>query len=247
MIKAIRSFLHKKASAADSPAAAAYDIWANTYDNQPGNLVLDLDKQLFAGLIKNICLENKKIADVGCGTGRHWPLLYAPNPALVMGFDVSEGMLQQLRQKFPNSIAQQITGDQLEMVPDRFVDCLISTLTIGHIKNIAPAIAAWTRIMKNGADLIITDFHPAILASGGKRSFHHQGKNISVKNYVHSLEEVTNVLRLNGLILISKQEKFIDKEVRHYYAAKNALPVYERFKNMPVIYGLHLKKANAPA
>jgi len=246
-MNAIRSFLHKRVSGPDSPAAIAYDIWADNYDNQPGNLVLDLDKQSFAELISNICLENKKIADIGCGTGRHWPLLYASHPNLVMGFDVSEGMLLQLRQKFPHAIAQHISGNQLEMVPDAFVDCLVTTLTIGHIKNIAPAIAAWARIMKYGADLIITDFHPAILASGGKRSFQHRGKNISVRNYVHPLEDVMRISRLYGLTLVSKQEKFINEEVQHYYAAKNALHVYDRFKSMPVIYGLHLKKSNAPA
>jgi len=247
MINAIRTYLHRKTSRPDSPVATAYDIWANNYDNQPGNLVLDLDKQLFSDLVKNICLENKRIADIGCGTGRHWPLLYASHPNLVMGFDVSEGMLVQLRQKFPHAIAQQISNDQLEMIPDAFVDCLITTLTIGHIKNIAPAIAAWARIMKQGADLLITDFHPAILANGGKRSFHHQGKNISVKNYVHPLEEVLHLFQLNGLTLVSKQEKYINEDVKHYYAAKKALHVYECFKNLPVIYGLHLKKANAPA
>jgi len=47
---------------------------------------------------------------------------------------------------------------------------------------------------------------------------------------------------LNGLTLVSKHEKYINEDVKHYYAAKNALHIYERFKNMPVIYGLHLKK-----
>jgi ubiquinone/menaquinone biosynthesis C-methylase UbiE len=247
MISAIRNYLQKKTSAADSPAAMAYNIWANYYDNQPGNLVLDLDRQVFSGLLRRVRLENKNIADVGCGTGRHWPLLYASNPNLVMGFDVSEGMLQQLRQKFPDAIAQQVTSNQLDMVPDAFVDCLVSTLTIGHIKNIAPAIAAWARVMKNGADLILTDFHPGALAGGGKRSFQHQGKSISVKSYVHPLKDVIDILAHNGLTLLVKQEKYINEAVQHYYAEKNALHVYERFKNMPVIYGLHLKKTNAPA
>jgi len=243
---AIKKYLERRSAAADSPVAEAYDTWAAGYDSQPGNLVLDLDKALFASLVKNIDLANKKIADVGCGTGRHWPLLYSFHPSLVMGFDVSEGMLQQLRQKFPFGVTQQITSDELEMIPSASVDCLITTLTIGHIKDITSAIAAWSRVLINGGDLIITDFHPAILANGGKRSFQHGGKTVSVKNYVHPVDEVLALTRRNGLQLLSRQERCIDASVKTYYTEKNAVHVYERFKGLPVIYALHLKKQNAP-
>ena len=50
----------------------AYDLWSENYDMQPGNLMLDLDEILFSKLLTTLEIKNKDIADIGCGTGRHW-------------------------------------------------------------------------------------------------------------------------------------------------------------------------------
>jgi ubiquinone/menaquinone biosynthesis C-methylase UbiE len=246
MLSALKGYLQNKISSPpEKPVVEAYDAWSGTYDFQPGNLMLDLDEQLFTELVKNTDLQNKRVADIGCGTGRHWQKLYSLKPNLIIGFDVSEGMLNQLKRKFPAALTQHITDNLLTMAPNEFADCLISTLTIAHIKNIDEAIAAWSRITKKGGDLFITDFHPAILARGGKRSFKHQGKSISVTNYVHPLKKVKSIFSKHGFIIVKQEEKYVDEEVKHYYETQNALHVYERYKGMPVIYGLHLKKKHA--
>ena len=246
MIATIKNFLNKVGSPGpEKSAVEAYDNWSDSYDLQPGNLMLDLDEKIFAGLIENIDLKNKNVADIGCGTGRHWPKLYGKNPALLMGFDVSEGMLRQLRRKFPAAPAYHTTDNLLKTVPDTFADCIVTTLAIAHIKNIEQAIAVWSRVLKVGGDLVITDFHPATLAIGGKRSYVHRGRTFSVINYVHPLEKVKNVFKKFGLTVVKQEEKYIDEETRWYYEAQNALPVYARFRGMPIIYGLHLNKKNA--
>jgi ubiquinone/menaquinone biosynthesis C-methylase UbiE len=223
----------------------AYDIWSFSYDMQPGNLMLDLDELIFTGLIKNINLNNKTVADIGCGTGRHWQKIYEKKPANVIGFDVSAGMLHQLLRKFPSAETHLTKDNLLKTTPDSSVDCIITTLTIAHIKNIDEAIASWSRILKNDGDLVITDFHPSMLERGGKRSFRHDGKSLSVVNYVHSLEKVKKIFSKYGLTVIRQEERKVNEEVRSYYEEQNALPVYDRFKGMPIIYGLHLKKLHA--
>lgn len=220
----------------------AYDIWSGSYDEQPGNLMLDLDEQIFSLLINEISLENKVIADIGCGTGRHWQKLYGRSPALVRGYDVSAGMLNQLKNKFPLSITEQTRDNLLSGLPNGAVDCIVSTLTIAHIEDIDETIGSWARVLKTGGDLIITDFHPAILAQGGKRSFSHDDKNFSVTNYVHSLDEVKRIFSRYRFKIIQQEERYIDESVRSYYEAKNAMTVFQKFKGMPVIYGLHLKR-----
>jgi ubiquinone/menaquinone biosynthesis C-methylase UbiE len=223
----------------------AYDIWSASYDCQSGNLMLDLDELIFSDMIKNIDLENKIIADIGCGTGRHWQKIYDKKPSVVMGFDVSSGMLYQLKCKFPTAVIQQTTDNQLKMVPNLFFDCVVTTLTIAHIKNIEEAIASWSRILKNGGDLFITDFHPLMLAKGGKRSFRLNGKSHRVINYVHPIEKVKKILCKYGLTTIKENEKIVNEEVKMYYDAQNALAIFDRFQGIPIIYGLHLKKKRA--
>jgi ubiquinone/menaquinone biosynthesis C-methylase UbiE len=223
----------------------AYDIWSESYDCQPGNLMLDLDELIFSGLIRDIDLRNKIVADIGCGTGRHWQKLYEKSPSLLWGFDVSPGMLHQLQLKFPDAKTQLITDNLLKPVVDSYFDCLITTLTIAHIKNAEDAVYSWSRVLKNGGDLIITDFHPTMLTKGGKRSFRHEYGSLSVINYIHSLEKLKKIFHKYGLYIVRKEERIVDEEVKFYYESQNALPVYNRFQGIPIIYGLHLKKQGA--
>ncbi|MBA4165965.1 MAG: methyltransferase domain-containing protein [Chitinophagaceae bacterium] len=246
MIAAIKNLLGKtKLPTKGKPAVEAYDIWSDSYDDQPDNLMLELDELIFADLFGQIDVRNKKIADIGCGTGRHWQKLYDRKPSLVVGFDVSAGMLKQLNHKFPEAMTLRVTENLLPMVPDGFIDCLITTLTIAHIQDIDKAIAEWSRILVKGGNLIITDFHPSTLAKGGKRSFTHEGKLLSVTNFVHPLEKVKRIFNKNELYVVQEREKHVDEGVKKWYEMKNALSIYNRFKGMPIIYGLHLKKQHA--
>jgi ubiquinone/menaquinone biosynthesis C-methylase UbiE len=243
MLTAIKSLLYNSSFFEQGKdVVVAYDIWSDSYDCQPGNLMLDLDELIFSELMKDIDIRNKNVADIGCGTGRHWQKLYEKTPASLTGFDVSQGMLHQLMRKFPSAITHLTTDNLLNSINDSQIDFLISTLTIAHIKNIEEAIASWSRVLKNGGDLIITDFHPAMLKKGGKRSFKYEHGSLSVINYTHPLEKVKKILLRHGLQVIRHVERIVDEKVRPYYEAQDALPVYGRFQDTPIIYGLHLKK-----
>lgn len=126
MLWALKEYLQNKISSQpEKPVVEAYDAWADTYDYQPGNLMLDLDEQLFTELVKNTDLKNKRVADIGCGTGRHWQKLYSLNPKLIIGFDVSEGMLNQLKRKFPAALTQHITDNLLPMAHNLLIALLV--------------------------------------------------------------------------------------------------------------------------
>jgi ubiquinone/menaquinone biosynthesis C-methylase UbiE len=246
MITIFKDLLHKTGlSNSELAPEQAYEIWSANYDKQPGNLMLDLDERIFSDLIENIDLRDKEVVDIGCGTGRHWQKIYSKNPSNVMGFDVSGSMLDLLKSKFPFARTQKTTDNLLTSIPDSSIDMIISTLTIAHIKIIEEAIASWSRVLKNGGELVVTDFHPTLLANGGKRSFSHGGRSLSVKNYIHSIRKIKKIFYETGFMLIRQEEKTVNEDVRSYYETKNALAVYERFKGLPVIYGLHLRKQRA--
>lgn len=242
MIGSIRNYLSKRRTAQqDIPAAEAYDLWAATYDQQPGNLMLYLDEIIVSSLISKMQLKDKDIADIGCGTGRHWPALYKQEPASITGFDVSRGMLSRLKEKFPAANTRLVSGNIIPTDGIAF-DCIISTLTIAHIEDLAAAITSWGALLKPGGDLLITDFHPSILAQGGKRSFRHHSRTLSVKNYVHPVGVIADHLQRNNMELVEKKERLIDESVKPFYEAQESIHVYNRYKGMPVIYGLLAKK-----
>jgi len=220
----------------------AYDIWAANYDAQPGNLMLDLDKILFGKLLDGVRIKNKTVADIGCGTGRHWAEIFNNEPANLSGFDVSPGMLKKLKEKFPSAQTYAISDNHFSAIEDHTFDLIISTLTVAHIENIEDALSAWCRILKQGGEMIVTDFHPDLLASGGKRTFKHQNTHIAVRNFVHPVNTIKEILLNKGFAPVNEYERKVDESVKHYYTSQNAAHVYEKFKGFPVIYGLHFRR-----
>jgi ubiquinone/menaquinone biosynthesis C-methylase UbiE len=233
------------ASLFDTDVRHAYDMWSSKYDEQPNNLMLALDETMFTELIANISFQNKIIADVGCGTGRHWQKIYAKQPAKVIGYDVSEGMLNILKRKHPGAETYKLETNRLARLPENSCDIIISTLAVAHIKNITDAFSEWARVLKPDGHIIITDYHPEALAKGGNRTFEHNGKQIAVRNYVHLIKKIKNIARKLDFEVVTFIEKKIDETVKAYYEEQNGLPVFERFKGTSIIYGIHLVKKNA--
>jgi len=231
----------------EKDAAEAYDLWAFTYDDQPDNLTLAMENELFSELFNKADITGKIVADIGCGTGRHWPAIIKENPHRLIGYDVSAGMLEALHKKFPQAETYQPDGFRLPELSDQSVDILFSTLALAHMPELQHVLTEWDRVLKPGAAIIITDYHPEALLRGGNRTFTHNNKLIAIKNYIYPLTEIRACARW-----LQWQEKFfkersIDDSVKHYYEKKDALHVFERFKGIPLVYAVYLKKADAAA
>lgn len=249
MIPAIKNYLSGRIfnrPFAEKKPADAYDLWAAEYDKQPGNLMLDLDEVLFAKLLDKVDIENKAVADIGCGTGRHWNKILKGKPLSLTGFDVSEGMLSKLKEKFPDANVYKITDDLFTRIHNPPYDLIISTLTVAHIENLEQALNAWCGILKANAEMIITDFHPKMLEFGGRRTFKYKNRSLAVRNHVHHIDTIKSVLAARGFRVMASEEFIIDETVKHYYDSQNASSIYQQFKGLPVIYGIYLKRGDDP-
>ena len=238
-----KALFRKLFNTGDTPPQQAYNLWASVYDEQPGNLMLTLDEELFSAFLQTTDINNGIIVDIGCGTGRHWKKILEKDPKQLIGYDISAGMLQKLKIKFPEAITYQLSGNYLTHTPDSTADILISTLTIAHIKDAVIALSEWDRVVKPGGDIFISDYHPDILQKGGKRTFSHNNKTVSVKNYTHSIEKIKKTAAKLNWKQVQFTEIKIDEGVKHFYEKQAAGKVYEMYKDTPVIYGIHFKKA----
>jgi ubiquinone/menaquinone biosynthesis C-methylase UbiE len=239
--KSINHFYNTKNNIIKSPESA-YNIWAKNYDNEKDNLILHYDNIILKELISRIQLKDKIIFDYGCGTGRNWPLLLDKNPAKVIGCDISQKMLHRLIEKYPNAEVYKSKDLKSSFLPNNTCDIIISTLVIAHITDIQKMFLEWERIMKNKSDIIITDFHPELLAKGGVRTFKNGREVITVENYYHSIKTIEEILAHFRFKVLNFIEKNIDENVKHFYEKQNALKVYEKFYNTPFIYGIHLSR-----
>jgi ubiquinone/menaquinone biosynthesis C-methylase UbiE len=219
----------------------AYDLWASSYDVQPHNLVLALDDALFRDMLAGLDIRDKKLLDIGCGTGRHWQLLLDKEPARLSGYDISERMLTLLRQKFPAANVHKTDDHHLEEPPES-CDLIISTLALAHMPDALAVLEEWCRVLAPGGDIILTDYHPQALEKGADRTFRHEGKLVTVKNYIYPLESIRAYARQLNLSVIRFAERKIDESVRSWYEQQGASHVFERFKGTPIVYSIHLRK-----
>ena len=226
----------------DTASRQAYNIWAGSYDAQPNNLMLALDEIVFSELFGLVHSKGVVVADIGCGTGRHWKKIMDTAPAGLTGFDVSENMLARLQQKFPQAVTHVIQHHLLQPLPDKSCGLLISTLTIAHIANAEAALHEWNRVVAPGGHIIITDYHPTALKKGAKRTFKSGNETVVIKNYVHAVDTICSVAKQLNLSMVRLIEKNIDDSMRPYYEKQDALAVFEAWKGTPVIYGLLLHK-----
>ncbi|PTQ95122.1 methyltransferase family protein [Mucilaginibacter yixingensis] len=226
----------------EKEAGEAYNIWSVQYDAQPANLMMDLDEQVFGRLLDQVDLTGKSVADIGCGTGRHWAKMLQHHPVRLAGFDVSAGMLERLRAKFGSAETHLINDNLFSDIPSGSFDVIVSTLTMAHIQNLEEALLSWSCILKQKGDILITDFHPDALATGGKRTFKSGNQTIAIKNFVHHVNRIIDILAVSGFEVTYSEQIPVDESMKHYYEQYNALHVYEKFEGMPMIYGLHLQR-----
>lgn len=222
--------------------AEGYDTWSHSYDDQPHNLILHLDREILHTMLQQVTLLNRKMADIGCGTGRHWTELYKGNPASITGFDVSKGMLEKLQLKFPDAPVFLVNDHQLSGIAAGQFDLLLSTLTLAHIQNVQKTLEEWNRVLQSGGELILTDYHPDALQRNASRTFHHQGKTYAVQSHVHPVNQIRKIAGQLGWTEIRYTERKIDEAVKDFYLQQGAEALYQQYLGMPLIYGIHFKK-----
>jgi predicted TPR repeat methyltransferase len=219
----------------------AYNLWARTYDSDDDNLVFKFDSEILDSFLSDLDLSGKTILDYGCGTGRNWQRLLSHQPKKIIGCDSSLKMLAKLKNKFPDSETHLINGEipSFNLEP---CDLIISTLVAAQVKDLKKLFAFWFNHLQQDGSLIITDLHPAILSSGGKRTFVVDGKTREVKNYIHTIEDIEKICNSLNLKIVQKIEKNVTEDIKDFYARKNALHIYEKFKGLPLVYGLKIKR-----
>jgi ubiquinone/menaquinone biosynthesis C-methylase UbiE len=243
MLKELIEYLSALYLKREISPSVAYDLWASTYDDQPGGLMMDLDEEIFNSLLEKINISGKIVVDIGCGTGRHWKKILDKNPQKLIGYDVSVKMLKRLQDKYPAAAIHLLTNHHLHGLEVNSCDAMVSTLTIAHIENPELAFEEWNRVLKPGGDVVITDYHPELLAKGNERTFKYRKKNIVIRSFVHPIEKIKALARQLHWQQINFIEKNIDEGVKEYYENQYALSLYEKFKGTPVVYGIHFKKS----
>lgn len=106
--------------------------------------------------IRSLIGENKRVLELGCGSG---DLLNSLKPAYGVGIDISLGLVQQARRKYPG--LKFIVGDasRLDFVADRSFDCIILSDFIGYLDDVQTCLEGLHRFCAPHTRIIVSYYN----------------------------------------------------------------------------------------
>ena len=166
----------------------AYQQWSNSYDSQ-----INPTRDLSAALVRHLSpqLAGCVVVEAGCGTGINTTWLVAQG-ATVTGIDLSDAMLDVARGKPSLSGVALLQHDVLQPWPavENSADYVLINLVLEHIDDIETVIGNALAIMKPGARLLITEYHPDRVALGKGAEFTNPETGaVEIINFHHPIDE----------------------------------------------------------
>ena len=183
------------------PPRIGYNLWASSY-GEDMNPVQTLEKEALLQLLPD--LIDKRVLDVGCGRGRNSRLAMEHGAKMTVGLDISDQMVLQAYQANSTNQCKWIlgTGDRLPIKDESF-DVVLSSLMMGHCKQIDSIIEQFASVLVPDGSLLISDFHPYATLRGWVRSFRHgaTGKSYQIEQHLHLFEKYFKYLTAEGFLI----------------------------------------------
>jgi len=167
----LRSRAATNAGVRHVPTQEGYDAWSAIYDSD-GNPLISLEERIAHPMLSDV--RGVRIADIGCGTGRH-ALRLAGLGAEVTAVDFSDGMLGVARSKPGAENVRWVRHDLHTPLPfaDGSFDRVVCALVVDHIHDIPAFMGELGRICARGpnSSILITSMHPAMMLRGVQARF----------------------------------------------------------------------------
>jgi ubiquinone/menaquinone biosynthesis C-methylase UbiE len=213
-----------------------YDRWAPTYDVERNPLIA-LEENITLDLIGDV--ENQRVLDVGCGTGRYCELL-AKRGAKVVGIDPSSGMLEYAKRKITPNCRFELRLGRVEDTnfPSNHFNVVVSALSVGHMLELEPLIREASRIVKSRGRFIVSDMHPYWFVSGYDyvKFVDGSGQEYRIPEYAHLFEEYWDLFRKFKFGVEEVKEPRIDDKLIESF------PGLIKYKGMPLALILKARK-----
>ncbi|HAG1880147.1 TPA: class I SAM-dependent methyltransferase [Salmonella enterica] len=224
-----------------------YDMWSYNYTNEPFNPLMESEHHILKSKLQSYCL-NRTVIDAACGCGRVSKLCIEYGAKKILAFDYSKLMVEKCKKMNSSSKLTVIQGNLLSIpLADNSFDIFISSLAIGHVHDLFTALSEAKRVITNGGDIIISDFHPVRALCGFSRGFIKNNTHIKLEHFIHDVSNWIHCCNKLNLKLVDIQEGFIDNKYKDYNKWKNEPDLFnqEQFNlafKIPSVWVIHLKK-----
>ncbi len=212
------------------PAREAYRLWADQYESETAVSALE-DR-----LVSERSLGGARaLLDAGCGTGRRLAAVKG-RVALATGVDLVPEMPRAGRRLDPERSGLVVSDLRALPYADGTFDLLWCRLVLGHLRELEGAYRELRRVAVDGAELVVTDFHPAASAAGHSRTFRDaEGHVHQVEHHVHARERHAAAARGTGWSLEASIDGVPGLQERPYYDRAGRGEQFERERALPLV------------
>ena len=219
-----------------------YSLWAKDYDLWPSVRGV-MDEKETLKIIGEI--KGKEILDLGCGTGK-WSIILNKKGAKVTSVDNSKEMLDVLKKKIKlgNLKIDALKKDISKLKLNKKFDIILMGLVMNHIKNLDKLFKVIKTHLKSGGIFLMSDpvYFPEIKKPTTKEIKILENK-YRVKQHIHPEQEVKDLAKKNGLIIMDIKKLTVDNSVKYLFDKKPHKPFSEsKGKHILTIYKFMLKK-----
>ncbi|HKQ49977.1 MAG TPA: class I SAM-dependent methyltransferase [Phycisphaerae bacterium] len=219
------------------PTREGYNRWAEIYDTEDNPLIV-LEEPRVRELLGDV--RGLRVADIGCGTGRH-ALRLAAEGAVVTAVDFSEGMMEKARAKPGADRIRWLHHDIGQPLPlgDGEFDRVLCALVLDHVQDLEAFFRELIRICRPEGVVVISSFHPAMMLRGVQARFVDPttGRDTRPASFANSISDyVTGAVRA-GLTIEHMSEHAVDEA----FAARSARAA--KYLNWPMLLMMRLHRS----
>ncbi|HUU82562.1 MAG TPA: methyltransferase domain-containing protein [Phycisphaerae bacterium] len=194
------------------PVREGYDRWSEVYDTD-GNPLFVLEEPIVRRWLSDV--GGRRVADIGCGTGRHTRWLVEAG-ASVVALDLSTGMMQRAVEKIGRGrvlFCRHALPTPLPLA-DGSCDHVLFALVGEHVEQLTEAFADFRRVLVPGGSVIMTALHPAMNLAGLTARFWdpHDGSEVRVSAFEPTMSDYLMAVLKAGLEVTEIVERKADEE-----------------------------------
>jgi malonyl-CoA O-methyltransferase len=220
----MKRWWRSRAPAPRLAVADAYARWAPGYAAEAHNPLMQMEQAALLPLLPAVA--GRRVLDLACGSGRYLAHLAGGSAARLVGLDLSAAMLARAK-----TITTHLALADLRALPlaSASFDLIVCGLAVGHVPQLAAAVAEMARVLAPGGALVYSDFHPYATLAGGQRTFTGaDGRQYAVEHYLHLYSDHHAACAAAGLTIDAVREPLVD--IDHPWRGKPAVLVLRAVK-----------------
>ena len=212
-----------------------YDRWSEIYDTED-NALIALEQARLLPLLGDVA--GLRVADLGCGTGRH-ALRLAAAGASVTALDYSDGMVGKARDKPGWERVHFVRHDLTRPLPlrDADFDRVLCCLVLDHIRDLVGFFGECRRVCRAGGYLLVSVMHPAMMLRGIQAHFTdpNTGRDVQPASVPNQIADYVMAAFRAGLVFDHLSEHAVDEQL----AAKS--PRAAKYLGWPMLLLMRLR------